>query len=80
MMYNLIMNIEYTVVSLKINDDTTAVMYNTQNVISINSFLFLPYLIIFFNVAWSAYYIKIITFYSNKAYITCDRLRLLSTT
>ena len=80
-MYNLIMKIEYTVVSLKINDDTNAVMYNTQHFIIINIFLFLPYLIKNSkNVAWLAYYIKITTFYSNKAYVTCDRLRLLSTT
>ena len=37
-MYNLIMKIEYTVVSLKINDDTNAVMYNTQHLIIINIF------------------------------------------
>jgi len=80
MMYNLIMKIEYTVVSLKINDDTNAVMYNTQHFI-INFFLFLPYLLTNSkNVACSAYYIKITTFYSNKAYVTCDRLRLMSTT
>ena len=70
MMYNLIMKIEYTEVSLKINGDTTAVMYNTQHLIIIikNSQDF----------AWSAYYIKTTTFYSNKAYVTYGRLRLLS--
>ena len=39
MMYNLIMKIEYTVVSLKINDDTTAVMYNTQHLIIIKKII-----------------------------------------